>query len=250
MHARIVIAAEGRHSRLGAALRLTRFAPAPKRWAFGGYFTGVEGLTLRGEMHIREHEYIGIAPLGDDAANVCIVREVGRGFGPRRAGRDGPPYDAIVAGAICGDPQVRERFVHARRVSPIVSLGPLACDASAAGCPGLLLAGDAAGFVDPMTGDGLRFALRGGELAAQAAVAELTTGRPAHIWLGVAYRREFASKRCLNRVLRALVASPCAVTLAAALAARWEAPFRALIDLAGDVSVARRAQLCAAPGGS
>ena len=31
---------------------------------------------------------------------------------------------------------------------------------------GLLLAGDAAGFIDPMTGDGLRFAVRGGVLAA------------------------------------------------------------------------------------
>jgi hypothetical protein len=35
---------------------------------------------------------------------------------------------------------------------------------------GLLVAGDAAGFVDPMTGDGLRFAVRGGELVADAAL--------------------------------------------------------------------------------
>ena len=59
-------------------------------------------------------------------------------------------------------------------------LGPLAVNARAAGCPGLLLAGDAAGFVDPMTGDGLRFALRGGELAAQAALDELASGQPAY----------------------------------------------------------------------
>ena len=36
----------------------------------------------------------------------------------------------------------------------------------------VLLAGDAAGFVDPMTGDGLRFAVEGGELAARAAHAD------------------------------------------------------------------------------
>ena len=34
--------------------------------------------------------------------------------------------------------------------------------------PGLLLAGDAAGFIDPMTGDGLRFAFAGARLAADA----------------------------------------------------------------------------------
>ena len=52
-------------------------------------------------------------------------------------------------------------------------LGPLAVETTGAGLPGLLLAGDAAGFIDPMTGDGLRIAMRGGELAAAAALEAL-----------------------------------------------------------------------------
>ena len=44
----------------------------------------------------------------------------------------------------------------------VVSLGPLALDVRAVGADGLLLAGDAAGFVDPMTGDGMHIAFRGG----------------------------------------------------------------------------------------
>jgi len=226
IRARIVIGAEGRHSRLGRALGLTRFAPSPKRWAFGSYVTGVDGLTSRGEMHVRENGYIGIAPLGNHVANVCVVRPVER-------------CRTSMLDAIGDDQELRERFVHARLISPVVSLGPLACDASAAGCPGLLLAGDAAGFVDPMTGDGLRFALRGGELAAEAALAELATGRPAHMRLRTSLRREFGSKWRLNRALRSLVASPRGIRLAAAVAARWDAPFRRLIDMAGDVNVAR-----------
>ena len=80
---------------------------------------------------------------------------------------------------------------------------------------GLLLAGDAAGFVDPMTGDGLRFAVRGGELAAAAALEALEHG-----WDGVqarlarARRREFSAKWRFNRALRRLVGSPAAVHLA------------------------------------
>lgn len=225
MRARLVIAAEGRHSRLGGALGLTRFASRPKRWAFGAYFTGIDALTSRGEMHVRANGYVGIAPLGGGVANVCVVR-------PRER------IDVLVstmANAIEGDPVLRARFARARRVSAVVSLGPLAVDAAAAGCPGLLLAGDAAGFVDPMTGDGLRFALRGGELAASAALVELETGRPAHARLRAALRREFSSKWRLNRALRSLVASPRGVGLAAALASRWDAPFRVLIGLAGDV---------------
>ena len=99
----------------------------------------------------------------------------------------------------------------ATQVSPVTVLGPLAVDARAAGCPGLLLAGDAAGFVDPMTGDGLRFALRGGELAAQAALDELASGQPAFVRLGAQRQREFSMKWRINRALRVMVGSPRAL---------------------------------------
>ena len=127
----------------------------------------------------------------------------------------------------------------AGRSSPVVTLGPLAVEVSAAGAPGLLLAGDAAGFVDPMTGDGLRFALRGGELAAEAALYELETGFPAHHRLLAARTREFSGKWRINRALRSLVASPQAVSLAATVAGRWSTPVEWLIGMAGDVSLAR-----------
>jgi flavin-dependent dehydrogenase len=104
----------------------------------------------------------------------------------------------------------------------------------------LLLAGDAAGFVDPMTGDGLRFAIRGGILAAEAALRELADGVPAFGWLAQERQREFSSKWRVNRALRALVGSPRGVALAAALTAHWNAPVRYLVAVAGDVSLATR----------
>src|SRR5690606_35420011 len=39
--ARVVIAADGRGSRLASAMRVSRFAARPRRWAFGAYFEGV-----------------------------------------------------------------------------------------------------------------------------------------------------------------------------------------------------------------
>ncbi len=87
---------------------------------------------------------------------------------------------------------------------------------------GLLLAGDAAGFIDPMTGDGLSFALRGGALAAAAALRALEHGwAGVHAQLVADRRRAFAGKWRFNRALRSLVASPSAVRTAAA-AARTE----------------------------
>jgi flavin-dependent dehydrogenase len=120
-------------------------------------------------------------------------------------------------------------------------LGPLAVVAQGAGRPGLLLAGDAAGFIDPMTGDGMRFALRGGELAAAAALRELETGRPAHASLAASRAREFAGKWRVNRLLRALVGSPRALDAAALLARRWTAPVKYLIGVAGDVALVKGA---------
>jgi flavin-dependent dehydrogenase len=123
----------------------------------------------------------------------------------------------------------------------VSSLGSLAIECRAAGYPGLLLAGDAAGFVDPMTGDGLRFALRGGELAAEAALRELSTGVPACTSLQEARTKEFSWKWRLNRSLRALAGSPRSVAIAASISKQWQAPVRTLVRLAGDVSLARHA---------
>lgn len=228
LRAPVVIAADGRASRIGAALGLTRFALTPRRWAYGTYFEGVEGLTARGEMHIRPDGYVGVAPLPGGNANVCVVREALRGasrFDPR----------TIVSEAVSSDPALHTRFRRAARVADVTVLGPLAVDASSAGVPGLLLAGDAAGFVDPMTGDGLRFALRGAELAAEAALVELSNGVPAFDRLRVARAREFAVKWRVNRALRTLVGSPRALDVAARVAGRWSAPVAYLIGFAGDV---------------
>jgi geranylgeranyl reductase family protein len=235
MRARVVIAADGRASRLGAALGLTSFAHAPRRWAFGAYFADVEGLSSHGEMHIRPTGYVGVAPIGEGMTNVCVVHEQ-RGT----ACSDAIRPDERIADAIGRDTALRDRFAHAKQISPAVTLGPLAVDARAAGCPGLLLAGDAAGFVDPMTGDGLRFALRGGELAAEAALLELESGAPAHGRLGRLRSREFSGKWRVNRALRSLVGSPRAVRVAAGLTSIWQAPVCMLVGIAGDVSLARQ----------
>jgi flavin-dependent dehydrogenase len=120
-------------------------------------------------------------------------------------------------------------------------LGPLAVDTSAAGTPGLLLVGDAAGFVDPMTGDGLRFAFQGAELTAALALAVLE-GRIADPAAALLQRRAAAFRRKwrVNRALRALVASPRAVSAATASARLCPSAVRALVSMAGDVPRRKR----------
>ncbi len=226
--ARVTVAADGRRSMLAFGLGLARHPAAPRRWAVGGYFANVAGLGARGEMHVRRGHYIGLAPVPGGLLNACLVT-------PDRQGFDEPARR--LREAIDADPLLRERFTGAQLVTPAVSLGPLAVDARAAGLPGLLLAGDAAGFIDPMTGDGLRFALRGGELAAQAALEALAHGwQEAHGRLAARRRREFGAKVQFNRLLCALVASPRTVDAGSRLARRLPLLVCAIVAVAGDVA--------------
>jgi flavin-dependent dehydrogenase len=241
LRAPIVIAADGRGSRLAGRVNLSSYASTPRRWAFGAYFANVTRMSGRGEMHIRRGAYIGVAPLPGGLTNVSVVLD---NVLAGRVQKDAPygktDQQTIVRRALSADAVLRDRFAAATQLSPVTVLGPLAVNARAAGCPGLLLAGDAAGFVDPMTGDGLRFALRGGELAAHAALDELASGRPGYARLAALRRREFSGKWRINRALRVMVGSPGAVGLASLVSNWWSGPVEYLIQLAGDVGLARR----------
>ena len=50
---RLVIAADGRRSTLAFSRGLAHQPSRPRRWAIGGYFTGVAGCGTVGEMHVR-----------------------------------------------------------------------------------------------------------------------------------------------------------------------------------------------------
>ena len=235
--ARITIAADGRHSTIAFGLGLAQHPPRPRRWAIGAYFEKFlpdrAGPLTLGEMHVRRDHYIGVAPIPGGLTNVCLVKP---SF-PGDAALGDPA--ALLTAALARDPQLRDRAAGARLIGTPVVLGPLAVDVREAAIDGLLLAGDAAGFIDPMTGDGLRFATHGAELAAAAALQALEHGwAGVHDRLAAERRRAFAGKWRFNRALRALVASPRGVE-AAAVGARF-APgvLHAVIARAGDCPAA------------
>ena len=229
IRARMVIAADGRYSRVARALGLSRAASWPRRWAMGAYFENVGGLTQFGEMHVRRTHYMGVAALAKGLTNACVVT-------PNLGGRH--PADILMT-TLTGDAQLRERFAGARMVTAPICLGPLAIDASAAGARGLLLAGDAAGFVDPITGDGLRFAIRGAELAAREALDALENGSDgAHVRLLAARHREFAAKWRFNRTMRWIVTYPAAVRAAEYGVSMIPRLLQEAIRYAGDVHAA------------
>jgi flavin-dependent dehydrogenase len=233
LRARWTIAADGRRSPLALALGLISHPRRPRRWAIGTYAEAVDGLAGFGEMHVRAGHYIGVAPTSEGLANLCLVT----------SSRDGMSEPgARLWDAVRRDPLLRDRCVRARQAAPVVTLGPLAVDARAVGAPGLLLAGDAAGFVDPMTGDGIHIALRGGWLAAEVLLGTHRGDDAAVLArLFAARRAAFGAKLRFNRVLRRLVGWPMGVRLGAAGASLAPAILRHVIATAGDAVSGRGA---------
>jgi len=228
---RMVIAADGRRSCLAFGRGHARQPARPRRWAIGAYFTGVHGGTTAGEMHVREGHYIGVAPLPGGLTNACLVVPHAPGDEALKA------PSGLLDRYLRADPELAGRFAEARPEGPAVMLGPMAVDSTSAGEAGLLLAGDAAGFIDPMTGDGLRLALTGAELAAETTI-EVLAGRlapeRAHVVLAERRRAAFQSKWRFNRTLRFLVASPRGVGAAAVAARALPSMFERVIRYAGD----------------
>lgn len=73
----------------------------------------------------------------------------------------------------------------------------------------VLLAGDAAGFVDPLTGEGIGWAIRSGQLAAEVAAAALAAGRPDTVFARYdRATRHLRGELRRARQLRALVYHP------------------------------------------
>jgi menaquinone-9 beta-reductase len=233
MHpSRIVMAADGRTSLVARSAGLASTPRRPRRWAFGAYADGVTGMAPdAGEMHVRQGRYIGLAPLAGSVTNVCVV--VSRDDAARMVAS---PWPSMLA-AVSDDEMLASRLAGARPLTRPVVLGPVAVDVASPAVPGLLLAGDAAGFIDPMTGDGLRLAIDGAVIAADVA-DDVLAGRVAwtqapHV-LTARRRRAFAAKWRFNRSLRALVDVPDLVQAATWVARAWPGALEAVVRYAGD----------------
>ncbi len=234
--ARMVIGADGRGSIVARQFGLADAPRQPRRWALGAYAEGVTDVDPAcGEMHVRAGSYLGIAPVLGGLTNVCLVVPYARARHDVRA-----PWNAILAAA-AADPMLAPRFARARPASTPIVLGPMALDVVTPGYPGVLLAGDAAGFIDPMTGDGMRLALQGGVFAAGVASDVLAgrLGRVAAVRV-LAERRQaaFGAKWRFNRSLRAMVGLDPALRAATLAARAWTAPFEAIVRYAADIPAA------------
>jgi 2-polyprenyl-6-methoxyphenol hydroxylase-like FAD-dependent oxidoreductase len=159
------------------------------------------------------------------------------------AGRAGSVEEYFRA-RLAAVPVLAERLAGAERVGPIRGVGAMAHRARRVAGDGFLLAGDAAGFLDPFTGDGIYQALLAAHLAAPVASAALRTGDTSEAALApyrAARRRTFAAKRGVCWIVQGFVHSPFLMDYVADRLERRADQARILTGVVGDVRPAREA---------
>jgi flavin-dependent dehydrogenase len=116
-------------------------------------------------------------------------------------------------------------------------MGPLAYRVRPPRHGGVLLVGDAAGFYDPFTGEGIFSALRGAELAAAAAARALEAGDVSARALRAyarARRHAFGAKQRLTEAIQFLLGRRWAANLMASLLERRPELLDVLLGVIGD----------------
>jgi flavin-dependent dehydrogenase len=198
VRARAVVGADGLTSRVARQLGVARRG-RPRRLALVAHVAGMRGLGDCGEMFCGPGWYVGIAALGGGIANVAMVVPLSDGPDLAR----GP--EAHVRRRLAGLPELASRAASIEFVRPVLVAGPFARRVADVVADGALLVGDAAGFFDPFTGEGVFAALRGGRLAADALVAALAEGAAASRERLAPYararRRAFRDKWLLERIV-------------------------------------------------
>ena len=154
----LVIGADGVRSTVARLVGVERPVRFPRRLGLVAHHAGSDALTDHGEMHVGDGYYVGLAPMPGGELNVGMALPM------RRSAPASARFDAAIAGL----PAVAARLSGRPRLTPIRGASPIGHRVSDVAGPGWVLVGDAAGFVDPFTGEGIYRALRSARAAADA----------------------------------------------------------------------------------
>jgi flavin-dependent dehydrogenase len=206
-HARYLAAADGLHSPIRAALGLARPAGGPRRWGIRRHHV-MSPWSDCVEVYWSDNAEAYVTPVADDCVGVAILTS-------RKGG-----FDAHLGSF----PVLQER-VHGQAHGPDRAAGPLRQKVSRRAAGRVLLVGDAAGYVDALTGEGLGIAFGAAELLVDC----VTAGRPQDY--DRRWRRMSRRYRLLTAAVLGASGMPVVRPRIVPVAARFPGVFGAVVNL-------------------
>ncbi len=203
--ARWLVAADGLHSPIRARLGLDLPSGGPRRYGLRRHYR-VAPWTDFVEVHWAPGGEAYVTPVGDDLVGVAVLSSERRTYDEHLA-----RFPGLLA-RLDGPP-----------ATPVRGAGPLRQRVRRRVAGRVLLVGDAAGYVDALTGEGISLAL----LSARALVGCLRAGRPEEY--ETAWRRLSWRSRLLTAALVRARRHPPAARMIVPAARRLPAVFRAAV---------------------
>ena len=214
LRASVVVGADGLHSVVARGAGVARPARLDPRVGLTYHLPDPDPDACRdARMRVLRDGYIGIAPVAGGRVNIGIV--LGRSWRPalRRQGAR-----AVADSIVSAVPATDDDPAAWRDGSPTDTLAgawPLGHRVTRRAGPGWLLVGDAAGFLDPFTGEGLHRALVSAELAAAAISAHERGRAGAFDAYDRAMQRRFLAKDAVSWLVQAFLGRPALFEYAA-----------------------------------
>jgi flavin-dependent dehydrogenase len=153
-HARYLAAADGLHSPIRAALGLARPSGGPRRWGIRRHHLMTPWSDCV-EVYWSDDAEAYVTPVADDCVGVAILTSRKGGFDEH----------------LGGFPALQER-VHGQAHGADRAAGPLRQKVRSRTAGRVMLVGDAAGYVDALTGEGLGIAFGAAELLVDCVAAD------------------------------------------------------------------------------
>jgi flavin-dependent dehydrogenase len=224
----LVIGADGLRSVVARRLKLLRRRPRLRKLAMTGHLAATNLPAETGILAMTSWGCIGIAPLAGGTANVVVVLDSeSRSL---VAGDTDACFDRLLSGS--------DYLRGATRTGNVIATGPFDWPTRSVTADGALVVGDAAGYFDPLTGQGIFRALRGARHAAMVAGECLRshelTARALRSYER-RHRRAFAGGAAVQRLIEVGVAHPSIFSACAAILRTFPPLANGLLAVTGDL---------------
>jgi len=227
LHATVLIGADGRNSWVARRLGLAGSDRSV------GAFVGFQRRLLRSsaaggavEIHLFPGGYGGLVGLGSGVATLCFIVD-------KDAAAENPRLEDLCRKYLRRNPNLREALERGEMVGEGRSVYPVFFSPRRSFGDSFLLVGDAARVTEPITGEGVYFALKSGELAAAAADRALKVGDVSARQLSsysTACRRVLGVRQRVNRLVRGIVHRPYLTAPLLRMASRNYLPLQSLVN--------------------